>query len=326
MKLRCNSCDRISKDLYIQFTRTCFNTCPFCFKYKDNLSPHQFEDFPINKKVKIMINKVFEENPENIFVTGGEPLLEYDDLRFFIKELKSYTDAGIYIITSLPTAHISYPQFEELLTLVDGVNISYHSGWKRRNAEIHKKSIIGYYNEELRRKYIYKANAWHKKKIRIDLNLNTLGITSVGDLRYALNTFAELGCYHVRLNELQNSSNHYVSFEDLTEETLPSPYAHGCETILYYLGLTHFTNFEGFPIYPAQYHTFNFPDWLEGIKLPDLITLKRSCFLVEPSREANFSDLSKLILRKVLPLSKEKFRVMYEDGSIYDYWLKNEKE
>lgn len=333
MNLRCNSCDGIYGSLDIRFSRVCTNKCPFCIEQKHGVNTRSK-----NPDIRKMSDNIFSinhdlrsdlipnQNIESILILGGEPLLYFEKLINFIKDIRSFSNMKIYVTTSLPANCVTYPQFEELVTRVDGVNISYHSGWKETNAAIYSGLKYTTYWETKKREYLVRINRRYSHKIRINLNLNKCGVNSLNDLRYALNTFALLGCKWVKINELQDSPEDYVSFEDLTEENLPSPYAHGCESVLYYQGLTYSLDSNLSPVKPALYHRKNLPDWLKGIKLPDLITLKRSCFLTEPSQEATLSDLTKLILRKVLPLPKKKFRVMYEDGSVYKGWLRNEKE
>lgn len=323
MNLRCNSCDGTYGSLDIRLTKRCYNKCPFCIERKSGVNTRS-KDPDTGKMLDNILN--INQNIESVLILGGEPLLSFKDLINLICWIKLLSKLKVYVTTSLPVDLVTYPQFEELVTGVDGVNISYHSGWKETNAAVYYGSKYNTYLETKKREYLVRINKRYSHKIRINLNLSKCGVNSLNDLRYALNTFAELGCNWVKINELQDSPEYYVSFEDLTEEDLPSPYAHGCESVLYYQGLTHSLDSNLSPVKPAQYHRENLPDWLKGIKLPDLTTLKRSCFLTEPSREATLSDLTKLILRKVLPLPKKKFRVMYEDGSVYKGWLRNEKE
>lgn len=109
--------------------------------------------------------------------------------------------------------------------------------------------------------------------------------------------------YHVKtikLNELQNSDK-YVSFENIFPDCkLLSPYAHGCQT-----DITHY---------------FNSLSLMYDIQ----ILLKRSCFLVEPSKTATFSDLVKVVGKRIKN-EKHKFGVLYENGKLENHWLTNEE-
>lgn len=332
MNLRCNSCDGTYGSLDIRLTKRCYNKCPFCIERKSGVNTRSKDPdtekmldniLSINQDLRSTL--IPNQDIESVLILGGEPLLHFKDLINLIRGIKLLSKLKVYVTTSLPVDLVTYPQFEELVTRADGVNISYHSGWKGTNAAVYDGPKYITYLETKKREYLVRINKHYSHKIRINLNLSKCGVNSLNDLRYSLNTFAELGCEWVKINELQDSPEYYVSFEGLTEEILPSPYAHGCTTFLYNHRLPDYHDTTCNREYPVLYKD-NLPKWLEGIKLPDRIVLKRSCFLTELSREATLSDLTKLILRKVLPLPKKRFRVMYEDGSVYKGWLKNEKE
>ena len=81
---------------------------------------------------------------------------------------------------------------------------------------------------------------------------------------------------------------------------LSSPYAHGCQT-----DITHY---------------FDSLSLMHDIQ----ILLKRSCFLVEPSKTATFSDLVKVVGKRIKN-EKHKFGVLYENGKLESHWLTNEE-
>lgn len=93
----------------------------------------------------------------------------------------------------------------------------------------------------------------------------------------------------------------YVSFENIFLDCeLSSPYAHGCQT-----DITHY---------------FDSLSLMHDIQ----ILLKRSCFLVEPSKTATFSDLVKVVGKRIKN-EKHKFGVLYENGKLESHWLTNEE-
>lgn len=55
------------------------------------------------------------------------------------------------------------------------------------------------------------------------------------------------------------------------------------------------------------------------------ITVKRSCFLTEPSLRASWSDLFKMII-SYFRKPTNKFRVMYENGEVKNNWEIKQKE
>lgn len=81
---------------------------------------------------------------------------------------------------------------------------------------------------------------------------------------------------------------------------LSSPYAHGCQT-----DITHY---------------FDSLSLMQDTQ----ILLKRSCFLVEPSKTATFSDLVKVVGKRIKN-EKHKFGVLYENGKLESHWLTNEE-
>lgn len=78
------------------------------------------------------------------------------------------------------------------------------------------------------------------------------------------------------------------------------PNAHGCQT-----DITHY---------------FDSLSLMHDIQ----ILLKRSCFLVEPSKTATFSDLVKVVGKRIKN-EKHKFGVLYENGKLESHWLTNEE-
>ena len=97
------------------------------------------------------------------------------------------------------------------------------------------------------------------------------------------------------------NSDKYVSFENIFPDCeLSSPYAHGCQT-----DITHY---------------FDSLSLMHDIQ----ILLKRSCFLVEPSKTATFSDLVKVVGKRIKN-EKHKFGVLYENGKLESHWLTNEE-
>lgn len=209
MNLRCNSCDGTYGSLDIRLTKRCYNKCPFCIEKKLGVSTRRKD--PDTKKMLdniLTINQdlrstlIPNQDIESVLILGGEPLLHFEDLINLICWIKLLSKLKIYVTTSLPVDLVTYPQFEELVTGVDGVNISYHSGWKETNAAVYYGSKYNTYLETKKREYLVRINKRYSHKIRINLNLSKCGVNSLNDLRYALNTFAELGCNWVKINEL----------------------------------------------------------------------------------------------------------------------------
>lgn len=112
----------------------------------------------------------------------------------------------------------------------------------------------------------------------------------------------EVGVYNSRkgfLSVLGSNQRLVWEFKKWLPE-LSSPYAHGCQT-----DITHY---------------FDSLSLMHDIQ----ILLKRSCFLVEPSKTATFSDLVKVVGKRIKN-EKHKFGVLYENGKLESHWLTNEE-
>ena len=135
----------------------------------------------------------------------------------------------------------------------------------------------------------------YSDKIRTSINLIKGGVDTKYKLMETLKYFENIGCKYIKINELQNSES-YVSYEDIMSIKLKSPYANGCNTHI----------------------TIN--------NVPMKILLKRSCFLVENSKDANFADFTKIVIKTLIYRVikyKNNFKVLYEDGTVKNNWLKN---
>lgn len=209
----------------------------------------------------------------------------------------------IYVTTSLPISIDINLDTKSLLIdiikLIDGLNVSLqHYDSRINNVVLHASSkhdrletlfMLTHINPEIR------------NKIRVNLNLVQGYIDNKIEVLKAIRLLSNV--YHVKtikLNELQNSDK-YVSFENIFPDCeLSSPYAHGCQ-----IDITHY---------------FDSLSLMHDIQ----ILLKRSCFLVEPSKTATFSDLVKVVGKRIKN-EKHKFGVLYENGKLESHWLTNEE-
>lgn len=254
--------------------------------------------------VAALARSVLDSGFKNILIVGGEPLLDLQKLYRFVHLVRTYTKVKkIYITTSLPISVDTNLDTKNLLMdiieLIDGLNVSLqHYDSRINNVVLHASSkhdrletlsMLTHINPEIR------------NKIRVNLNLVQGYIDNKLQVLTAIRLLSNV--YHVKtikLNELQNSDK-YVSFENIFPDCkLLSPYAHGCQT-----DITHY---------------FNSLSLMYDIQ----ILLKRSCFLVEPSKTATFSDLVKVVGKRIKN-EKHKFGVLYENGKLENHWLTNEE-
>lgn len=288
---KCNSCDGIYESLDVRFTKACDNNCPFCIE-KTGLASLGKTDVPA------IIKSVAKSGFKSILIVGGEPFLNIHSLYRFVLGVKTETQVeNIYITTSLPFSICRNIEcrnlFIEIMKLINGLNVSLQSTSSYLNNFIlratSKHDRIKLLDE------IIHSSADIRNKVRVNLNLAQEGVFDRVSLNGSVNKLLSLGVRCIKINELQNSSS-YVSFEELFPEVkLGSPYSTGCQTDI------------------TNYFTTKYND--------QVVLLKRSCFLVEESRTATFSDLIKLAVKRIKN-KKHKFGVLYENGTLSSHWIK----
>lgn len=275
-----NSCDgRFSSSLDVRFTKACDNACAFCIE-RPGLGARPMD-------VQAMVDSALADPHSTVLILGGEPLLYLDKVIAFVKAVRS-AKSEVFVTTSLPRLLAGrVDSFLELVSLLDGINISLaHYDFVRNNDLLLASSRydrIGFLAQLLSfPDFAFKA--------RVSINLMAGGIDRAEDLTYFLDLLSQMGCAHVKLNELQGVPDLFVSYESIMGVKLPSPFAHGCQEDLEPVGSMR-------------------------------VTLKRSCFLVEPSLQASAADLVKIAVRKLLPVRPSTQSVLYEDGFVADGWL-----
>lgn len=238
--------------------------------------------------VDAMIQSTIASGKKSVLILGGEPLLMIDKVLTYVKGIRNHVDE-IFITTSLPrTISKKMDVFLEIADLVDGINVSLqHYDWKRNNEILvarNKFNRIAMLTQMLTHEQV-------ARKVRVSINLVKGGIDNRAELMTFLGVLLSIGCQHVKINELQHSPETYVSYESIMGEKMKSPYAHGCQ--------------------------FDVP-LFENMR----VTLKRSCFLVEPSLEATVMDMAKIMKRRYIDKPHSNGNaVMYEDGRVMSGWV-----
>jgi len=271
-----NSCDGAYDSLDVRFTKDCDNRCSFCIEREGlaDLGMAPLED---------LVKSTRDSGIKNVLVLGGEPALHIEKLVDYVVAIRSFVDT-VYVTTSLPNTFNTRPQAaDKLLEAVDGLNVSLQSSVSHENNDI--LNAVGRHN---RIDLLKRLNTRHAKKIRTSINLTRGGIDTGEKLMKTLVDLQEIGCLHVKINELQHSDL-YVSFEDMMGVKYEDPYSHGCSTEI----------------------------TLDGISMK--LLLKRSCFVVETSKKASLVDLLKVVY-KMWYSPRNKFAVMYEDSSLKGGW------
>jgi organic radical activating enzyme len=275
-----NSCDGAYSSLDVRFTKVCDNNCSFCIE-KTGIDSFGESNIPQ------MIDSTLKSGIQDVLILGGEPFIYPTKLLKYVRGIRAFVKT-IYITTSLPRSlDLSNKECREILYLIDGLNVSIQHHNYKLNNEILKASSL-----HNRLRLLEDLNVVFSKKIRTSINLVKGFIDNRDTLLLTLSRLEEIGCKHIKINELQHAHSQYISFEDIMWIKMKSPFSDGCQKKIK----------------------------IKGIKAK--ITLKRSCFLVESSRKASVMDLVKIVLRIFRRLPKNTFRVLYENGEIHYNWLK----
>ena len=286
MKFKINACDGIYNEcLDIRFTKNCDNNCHFCIEKNgiDNLGETNVEQ---------MIKNTIISNKKTILILGGEPFLNPNKLLQYVKGIRSYVQ-NIYITTSLPkTIDLNNNVVLNILNLIDGLNVSLqHYDWIVNNDILNANSK----HNRLEILSNILSNKLIGLKVRVSINLVKGYIDNKEKLMFFINLLHKMNCKHIKINELQNvNKNIYVSFEDIMNIKMKSPYSFGCQTDI-----------------SEMFKEFNMK-----------FTLKRSCFIVKDKEisQVTIFDLIKAI-KKRFNRKNNNMCVMYENGIVENGWL-----
>jgi MoaA/NifB/PqqE/SkfB family radical SAM enzyme len=279
-----NYCDGTNPGhLDVRITNLCDNACSFCIAAEGMQHARKFN-------LEAMLESIKQVNPASVSIIGGEPLLFMKKLLDFMDRVKTEVPSvqHFYITTALPrTVMLQRDLFKKVFDATEVLNISLQHYKDEDNSR-----LMNAKQEWPRMKWLeeFLSIPGATEKVRVHLNLVRGGIDSPEAVAIALGTLREAGVKHVKLNELMNAPDEYVSFEDITGDVLPSPYSYGCSTKL---------------------------DYLPGLE----VTLKRSCWVVEPSRAATKLDLLKVMAKAEGAQNEPLPRVLYEDGELSTHWL-----
>lgn len=283
-----NYCDGSSDGcLDVRFTPDCFASCGFCIAAEDMKVKRTYDE-------EAMLASLLKTENTSLSIIGGEPLLHLQRLLAFMGRVEEEAPQvkDFYVTTALPATVKTQPRlFAALMGRVTTLNVTlHHMDPDVNNSILKTKSKLD--RPGLLRELLASHPEW-RSKVRVHLNLTREGIATGEELWASLALLREWGVEEVKVNELMNAPEDYISFEEVTGMDLPSPYYHGCSTPL---------------------------DFFPGVA----VTLKRSCFVVEPSRQASKLDLLKLEakshgLGSVRDL--QRMRVLYEDGTLAPSWL-----
>lgn len=284
MKLKCNCCDGIYNSIDVHFTSACDNDCAHCIDKK-------FDGLGINRPLCTDIAATILNNKEgvdDVLFLGGEPCLYLDELISCIQLIKDKSDLKTYVTTSVPmTCYTDYDKFIKLINMVDGINLSVQH-YDETVADSIRRTLSKYDRQE------FYANLPCKEKIRINLNIVKPFLYTKEDLSACLRHYDQMGFNSIKLSEIQHGTDVFVSFEDVFDISLGSPYSNGCQMYL------------------------DMEKILPGFRTP--VLLKRSCFMCEETLKATISDGVK-VASKLFTKPHNKYGIVYEDGTLTKGWV-----
>lgn len=280
-----NCCDGIYNSFDVHFTSACDNNCAHCIDMR-------FSGMGINKPDPLEIADTIimnQEGYDDVLFLGGEPCLYLDDLIECVKQVKIFTDLKIFVTTAVPKICLDErKKFEVLLHWIDGINLSV----QHYDEKIANKIRRG--NSNYNRQSFYNSLPL-KEKIRINLNIVKPYLYTKEDLTACLKHYDKMRFNSIKLSEIQHGKEHYVSFEEVFGVKLGSPYFSGCQKYL------------------------NMDKIIPNFKTP--VLLKRSCFACEETLKASFMDGVKVLYNTFINRSKNKFSVVYGDGTLKKGWI-----
>lgn len=284
MKLKCNCCDGIYSSFDVHFTSACDNKCAHCID-------RRFDGLGLTKPDVSAIVETITDNSQgldDVLFLGGEPCLYLNELLDCVRQIKARTNLKVFVTTSVPKiCHDQQETFYALIDELDGINLSVQ----------HHNEIVA---DQIRRTTsAYDRQAFYrglpnKEKIRVNLNVVKPYLSTKEELSSCIQHYDSMGFSSIKLSEIQHGKDVYVSFADVFGFDMPSAYSHGCQTYI------------------------DIAKILPGVSTP--LLLKRSCFLCEESLNASLVDGLKMMVKMFLP-SRNKYGVVYEDGSLHGGWV-----
>ena len=283
MQMACNSCDGIYDSMDVRFTPACDNSCPFCIE-KHGVRPRQ------QVSARELADATIASAIRDVLILGGEPMLFPKKMLEYIHRIRGFAD-HIWLTTSVPrTVWTNREEWRETLCLLDGLNVSVQDALSENGNNLKFRATLPH----SRLKALEELNGEFAEKIRVSIFLGKKNITTLPELHTSIRALVKLGCWHIKICELQQCPELYLSYEAIAGERLPSPFSHGC--------FTHLDSLSS----------------MFGIE----VDLKRSCFMVEPSQKASMADLAKAVLKTVgLGRSENRFAVLYENAKLEKGWL-----
>lgn len=285
LKYNSNVCDHISDEIIVMVTKACPNKCAFCIDQlnKGIKTPPDF------KAIKDTIMK-YHDKVTCITLSGGEPLLYLEEVYDLTKYIKENTKCQVVINTSIPIQ--CYNNKELFFKLIDLCNCILLSG---QHCSQFKADKIRISKSQFNRNEFY-SSFKDKDKFIISLNVHKPYLYTKFDILKNIEYFNNLGFKNIKICELYEHPESYVSIDEVLGINLPQPFAVQCSN--------------------------------KNVDISDLLpnfngnlTIKKCCFIKSKNLKANFWDLFKTITRRLFMRKKYFFGVIQPNGEIYPYWI-----
>lgn len=281
-----NCCDGVYNSFDVHFTSQCDNKCAHCIDEKYEGVGAKVPD------VNAILDTIVENAAgyDDVLFLGGEPCLYLEELVACVKKVRRRTNLKVYVTTAVPKVCHDNPElFRELISWCHGINLSV------QHYDEAKADAIRATTSKYDRQLFYNSLP-QKHKIRININLTKPNLYKKLDIIKCIQHYDTMGFSEIKMSEIQHGVDHYVSFEDIFDLKMKSPYAHGCQTYL---------DLEG----------------LLNIKLYGKFLLKRSCFMCESSLKASIADGVKVLYQTLAPAPTNKYSVIYANGKMTKGWV-----
>lgn len=285
LRYNSNVCDHISDEIIVMVTKACPNKCAFCI---DQLNPG-ITSPPNFDAIRECIMK-YHDKITNIVLSGGEPLLYLKEVYDLVKYLKENTKCKVTINTSIPIQCYNNKElFFDLVRLCDCILLS-GQHYNQKIADQIRKS-----KSKFDRIEFYKTLE-NKDKFIISLNIHKPFLYKKYDILKNIENFNSIGFNNIKICELYEHPESYVSIDEALGIKLPQPFAVQCSTKNYDISNL-LPNFKG------------------------NLTIKKCCFIKSNNLKANFWDLFKTATRRIFMRKKYFFGVIQPNGEIYPYWI-----
>ncbi len=290
-----NLCSKyVEKMISIKLTSICNGNCSFCID-RGGYTP---------KKDNINIRKIVEEankltDYQTVIITGGEPFFVFEDLILLLEMLRPYKKR---IVVNTNGSKLDVKKTMRLNCLIDELQISIHNPDEEIN-----NSVFGFkFNkDDPTTTYVHFELIKHALKYkRFFCSINTCFNKTMKstDLRKLEKLVYWLGADKLRLTELKKvddyefveASKFFRSTDEFCNRTSEELITKGC--------MKEYTTEEGIPV-----------------------TVKRLCKYAKGTNAEAFSCcfINTEGQTKIDVDTKETFKVIYADGSVYDDWIFN---